>query len=375
VQRGARRYVALACTHDIPDIAGCRRPWPSNRDRRRGPDGRQTHMGPFTYTRVSVPAVAVSLLRDDPEAVLLAGGTEVVNWLKLGIARPARLLDITGLPGMAGIALDADGLQIGALVRMAELASHSGLRLEYPALAEALERSASQQLRNMATLGGNLLQRTRCPYFRSESPVPCNKRRPRSGCAAWEGIDRTHAIFGWSHHCLATHPSDVAVALAALDARVTLHGPDGVRDVPIRSFYRLPGETPERDTVMEHAELITRIIVPASPAARRSRYVKVRERTSYEFALVSAAAAVALDESGLICDARVALGGVAHGPWRLTTAERAMVGVHPSDHERLRVACGRDFAQARPRRGNGFKVELAKRAMVRAVQLAAEVGA
>jgi xanthine dehydrogenase YagS FAD-binding subunit len=332
-------------------------------------------MGPLTYKRVSVPAVSVSLLRDDAEAMLLAGGTELVNWLKMGVVRPTRLLDISGLPGMAGIGLDADGLRVGALVRMADLASHPGVRREYPAIAEALDRSASQQLRNMATLGGNLLQRTRCPYFRSESAVPCNKRRPRSGCAAWEGADRTQAIFGWSRHCLATHPSDVAVALAALDASVTLHGPNGVREVPIRSFYRLPGETPEHDTVMERAELITRIIVPASPVARRSWYVKVRERTSYEFALVSVAAAVALDGSGLICDARVALGGVAHGPWRLTTAERAMVGVHPSDHTRLRLASGRDFAQARPRRGNGFKVELAKRAMVRAVQLAAEVGA
>jgi xanthine dehydrogenase YagS FAD-binding subunit len=331
-------------------------------------------MGPFTYQRVSVPAVAVRLLRDDPGAVVMAGGTELVNWLKLGIARPARLLDINDLPGMAGIALDADGLHIGALVRMAELASHPGVRLQYPAIAEALQRSASQQLRNMATVGGNLLQRTRCPYFRAESPLPCNKRRPRSGCAALEGTDRTQAIFGWSHHCLATHPSDVAVALAALDASVMLHGPDGVRDVPVRAFYRPPGQTPERDTVMERAELITRIVVPPSPAARRSWYVKVRERTSYEFALVSVAAAVELDEAGLIRHAHVALGGVAHGPWRPTTAERAMVGVHPSDHERLRVASERDFAEARPRRNNAFKIELAKRAMVRAVQLAAEAG-
>jgi xanthine dehydrogenase YagS FAD-binding subunit len=332
-------------------------------------------MGPFTYTRVSVPAVAVSLLRDDAEAVLLAGGTELVNWLKLGIVRPAQLLDINDLPGMAGIVLDADGLHVGALVRMAELTSHPGVRLEYPAIAEALQRSASQQLRNMATLGGNLLQRTRCPYFRSESAVPCNKRRPRSGCPALESPDRTQAIFGWSDHCLATHPSDLAVALVALDARVTLHGPNGVREVPVRLFYRLPGDRPERDTVMESAELITRIVVPASPAARRSWYVKVRERTSYEFALVSVAAAVDLDEAGLICDAHVVLGGVAHGPWRLTTAEKAMVGVHPSDHERLRVVSGRDFARARPRRNNGFKIELAKRAVVRAVELAAGVGA
>jgi xanthine dehydrogenase YagS FAD-binding subunit len=331
-------------------------------------------MDPFTYKRVSVPAVAVSLLRDDSDAVLLAGGTELVSWLKVGIVRPALLLDINGLPGLAGIALEADGLHIGALAHMAEVASHPGVRREYPAIAEALERSASQQVRNMATLGGNLLQRTRCPYFRSDSAVSCNKRRPRSGCAAWQGADRTQAIFGWSDQCLATHPSDVAVVLAALDATVTLHGPGGFREVPVRSFYRLPGETPERETVMERAELMTRIVVPASPVARRSRYVKVRERASYEFALVSVAAAIDLDEAGLICEAHIALGGVAHGPWRLATTESALVGVHPSDHKRLRVASRRDFAQARPRRDNGFKIELAKRAMVRALQLAAEVG-
>ena len=240
-------------------------------------------MKSFAYERLSVPAVAVSALRDDPDAVLLAGGTELVNWLKEGIARPTQVLDINGLAGLGSIETDANELRIGALVRMADLAAHPDVRRDYPAIPEALLRSASQQLRNMASMGGNLLQRTRCPYFRAEVELPCNKRRPGSGCAALDGEDRSMAIFGWSEHCLATHPSDVAVALAALDATVTLHGPDGVRTVPMASFYRLPGEEPERDTVVERDELITGITVPTSDLARRSWYLKVRERTSYEF--------------------------------------------------------------------------------------------
>jgi xanthine dehydrogenase YagS FAD-binding subunit len=328
----------------------------------------------FTYERVSVAAVAVSALRDDPEAVLLAGGTELANWLRDGIIRPTRLLDINELPGLSRIAVDADGLRFGALVHMTDLASDPAVRREYPAIAEALARSASQQVRNMATLGGNLLQRTRCPYFRAEPAPACNKRRPRSGCAAWNGQDRTHAIFGWSDQCVATHPSDVAVALAALDATVCLHGPVGVRAVPMRSFYRLPGEEPDRDTVMDRAELITHINVPPSPVTRHSWYLKVRERASYEFALVSVAAAVDLDGDGTIREARVALGGVAHGPWRLPAAEAALVGVAAGDRKGLRTAVEPDFAAARARRDNGFKIELAKRAVVRALQLAAEVG-
>jgi xanthine dehydrogenase YagS FAD-binding subunit len=221
-------------------------------------------------------------------------------------------------------------------------------------------------------MGGNLLQRTRCPYFRAEVELPCNKRRPGSGCAALDGEDRTLAIFGWSEHCLATHPSDVAVALAALDAVITLHGPEGVRSVPVMSFYRLPGDEPERDTMIERAELITGITVPASAVARRSCYLKVRERTSYEFALISVAAGADVEDDGTIREARVALGGVAHGPWRLAAAERALVGVSIADPSALRSAIEDDFTEARPRRRNGFKVELAKRAVVRTLQLAAE---
>jgi len=332
-------------------------------------------MDVFAYERLSDRAVAVSALRDDAHAVLLAGGTELVNWLKDGILRPARVLDINGLPGLDTIEAEATGLRIGALVRMADLAAHPEVRRDYPAIPEALLRSASQQLRNMASMGGNLLQRTRCPYFRAEVKLPCNKRVPGSGCSALEGEDRSMAIFGWSEHCAATHPSDVAVALAALDAEVILQGLDGVRTVPVTSFYRLPEADPERDTVKERAELITGITVPASAVARRSWYLKVRERTSYEFALVSVAAGAELDGSGTIREARIALGGVAHGPWRLPAAERSLIGVRADDSDGLKAAIEDSFSDARPRRNNGFKVELAKRAVVRALQTAAGVAA
>jgi xanthine dehydrogenase YagS FAD-binding subunit len=325
----------------------------------------------FTYERIGDPAVAIATLQQDPDACLIAGGTELVNWLKEGIVRPARLLDINGLSGLGAIETSTTGLRIGGLVRMADLAAHPEVRRDYPAICEALLRSASQQLRNMASMAGNLLQRTRCPYFRAEVELPCNKRRPGSGCAALTGEDRTLAILGWSEHCLATHPSDVAVALAALDAEVVLHGPAGERTVPVASFYRLPGDEPERDTMLERAELLTGISVPASSVARRSWYLKVRERTSYEFALVSVAAGIDVDGAGTIREARVALGGVAHGPWRLGAAERALPGVRIDDRDGLRAAVEDALAEARPRRHNGFKVELARRAVVRTLQLAA----
>ena len=331
-------------------------------------------MRTFSYERLSVPGAAVAALGDDPQAVLLAGGTELVNWLKDGIVRPARVLDINRLPGLSAIEVDATGLRIGALVRMAELAAHPEVRRDYPAIPEALLRSASQQLRNMASMGGNLLQRTRCPYFRAEVELPCNKRVPGSGCSALDGEDRSMAIFGWSKRCIATHPSDVAVALAALDAEVTLQGPDGVRSVPVTSFYRLPGGDPGRDTVKERTELITGITVPPSAVARRSWYLKIRERASYEFALVSVAAGVELDGSGTIREARLALGGVAHGPWRLPAAEQSLIGVHIDDRDGLRAAIEGSFSAARPRRHNGFKVELAKRTVVRTLRTAAGVG-
>jgi xanthine dehydrogenase YagS FAD-binding subunit len=327
-------------------------------------------MHPFTIERQTDPGAAIAAVVDEPGASWIAGGTELVNWLKEGIVSPTRLVDINGLPGLDGIEAGAAGLRIGALARMADVAAHQDVRNAYPAIAESLLASASQQLRNMASMGGNLMQRTRCPYFRAERELPCNQRRRGSGCAALTGEDRTLAIFGWTDACVATHASDVAVALTALDAVVHARGPAGERAILLADLYRQPGEGPEHGTNLERGELITAIEVPASAVAGRSRYLKLRERSSYEFALVSAAAALELDEGGGIRDARLALGGVAHRPWRLPEAERALVGANVRDAAALRAAVEPAFADARPRRHNGFKVELAKRAAVRAIQMA-----
>ena len=322
----------------------------------------------FGFTRAADLPAAVAAA-GDPDTVLIAGGTELVNWLKEGIVAPARLVDINGLSSLATIAVGESSVRIGALARMSEVAEHDFVRHEMPAISEALLASASPQLRNMASMGGNLCQRTRCPYFRAETDLPCNKRQPGSGCSALEGEDRAMAIFGWSDRCLATHPSDVAVALAALDATVHLQDGDGSRAVPLVEFHRLPGDNPERDTVLRRGEVITAIEVPFSPLAKRSHYLKVRERASYEFALVSAA--VALERDGeRIGDVRIALGGVAPKPWRLARAEATLRGM-PLEAAALRAALEADFAEAKPRRHNAFKVELAKRTVVRALQTAA----
>lgn len=324
-------------------------------------------MIPFAFERASDAPAAIAAVGGDPGASFIAGGTELLNWMKEGIAAPQRLVDINGLP-LDAIEAGPEGLRIGALVRMSDLAAHPVVRREYPMIAEALELGASQQLRNMASMGGNLLQRTRCPYFRADTDLPCNKRRPGSGCAARNGDNRTGAIFGSSDACVAINPSDVAVPLAALDAVVRVLGAGGPRAIPLVEFHRLPGDAPERDTVLEHGDLIIGIDVPASAAARHSHYLKVRERASYEFALVSAAAAVDLD-GDRIREARLALGGVAPKPWRLWAAEEALAGatLEPSD---LRRAVDRAFVDARPLAHNAFKVELAKRTAVRALQRA-----
>lgn len=328
-------------------------------------------MQPFSYHRAADLDDALAVMQRESTAQVVAGGTELVNWLKEGIVSPPLLVDINDLPDLGTIELDSAGLNIGALARMSDLAAHPDVQRDFPAIAEALNKSASQQLRNMASMGGNLMQRTRCPYFRADVDLACNKRRPGSGCAALDGYDRTAAIFGWSEHCVATHPSDVAVAFAVLEATVHTRGPGGVeRAIPITEFYALRGDTPERDNMLHRDELIVRISVPRSPIARRSRYLKVRERTSYEFALVSVAAGVDLDADRRITDVRIALGGVAHGPWRLAAAERALPGVRVSDATALRAAIDPAFADARPRRQNGFKIELAKRAVVRTLHLA-----
>jgi xanthine dehydrogenase YagS FAD-binding subunit len=328
-------------------------------------------MQPFVFSRAATLNDAITAIAESNTAVI-AGGTEMVNWLKEGIVAPARLVDIDRLAGLDRIEADSSGLRIGALARMTDVAEHEAVRRDYPVIAEALLKSASQQLRNMASMGGNLLQRTRCPYFRAETVLPCNKRRPGSGCAAMEGEDRSLAIFGGSDQCIATHPSDVAVALAALAANVRVQGRAGARTISLVDFHRLPNDTPERETVLAPGELILGIDVPASPVTRRSHYLKLRERESYEFALVSVATAVDLD-GRRIREARVALGGVAPKPWRLTAAETALRGVQLDDPAALRAALEPGFADARPRRHNGFKVELSKRAIIRALQNAGGV--
>jgi len=330
-------------------------------------------MRDFAYTRAADTPAALDRIAD-PAARPIAGGTELVNLLKERVEAPDLLVDINGLP-LSEIAADDGGLRLGALARMSDVAAHPAVRSAYPVIAQALELSASPQLRNMASMGGNLMQRTRCPYFRADNgTLPCNKRNPGSGCAALgaRGHQRTQAIFGGSDHCVATHPSDVAVALAALDATVHVTGPAGTDEIALADFHRLPGDRPERDTVLPEGALITGITVPASPVTARSAYVKVRERASYEFALVSAAVAVQVS-GGVLTEARVALGGVAAKPWRLPVAERGLIGVRAGgvlDAEAARAAVVPALADARPLPGNGFKVELAVRTVVRALQRA-----
>lgn len=322
----------------------------------------------FAYGRVASLAEAIAAV-GQPGAMAIAGGTELVNWMKEGIAAPSRLVDLNRLEGLDRIIADEHGLVIGALARMSDVADHPRVAEDYPAIATALLKSASAQLRNMASMGGNLMQRTRCAYFRAEVELACNRRRPGSGCAAQGGEDRAGAIFGASEACVATHPSDVAVALSALDARVVIEGSAGRRVVALNDFYRPSDAVEGHGTVLEAGELIVAIIVPASPLARRSRYLKLRERASYEFALVSVAVGLDLD-GDVIRAARVALGGVAHKPWRLTGAEARLAGVAIADEAALGAALAADFASARPGRQNGFKVELVRRAVIRTLQAA-----
>ena len=327
-------------------------------------------MRPFTLIRADHLDGALDELRI-PGTMAIAGGTELLNWLKEGIVGPDRLLDISRLP-LAGIGVGPDGLVIGALARMSEVAEHPAVATGYPVLAESLLLAASAQLRNMATIGGNLMQRTRCAYFRADALLPCNQRVAGSGCAARDGDTSGHAILGASPDCVATHPSDLAVALAALDATVALRSATGQRTVPLTGFHLLPTEDPRnRHTVLEPGELIVSVTVPG-PSAERSHYLKVRERVSYEFAVVSAAAAVRL--SGSVLDAaRIALGGVAHRPWRLIAAEAALTGVDLEDLDGLRAAVARSFTDARALPGNAYKIELARRAAVRALRVAGGV--
>ncbi|MGB6418221.1 MAG: xanthine dehydrogenase family protein subunit M [Pseudolabrys sp.] len=327
-------------------------------------------MHPFTLSRADDAAKAIAAHALDPQLAFIAGGTDLIGLIKDRAALPERLLDINGLPHMAEIqALPDGGLRIGALARMSDVAANMEVRRQFPVIAEALLFAASGQLRNMASIGGTIMQRTRCAYFRDETDGRCNKRSPGMGCAALHGLNRNHAIFGWSQSCVATSPSDLAVALAAMDAIVIVQGQAGERRIPFTDFHRLPGNTPERDNVLDRGDLIVAIEVPANVEARASHYLKVRDRASYEFALVSAAAALATD-GRRIRSVRLAMGGVAHKPWRLTAAERSLRGISLDDIDGLRSAIAASFIDARPLAHNAFKVELAQRVVLRATQTA-----
>jgi xanthine dehydrogenase YagS FAD-binding subunit len=323
-------------------------------------------MVPFSYHTARNESEAV--LAASGGARYLAGGTTLIDLMREEVERPQALIDINRLP-LRDIRLEAGSLVIGAVARMADVAEHPLVTQEQPLIAEALLEGASPQLRNMASIGGNLMQRVRCPYFRTLD-APCNKRQPGSGCAAIEGFNGNHAIFGASEHCVAAHPSDLAVALVALDAVIRVRGTGGARELTVEDLYRLPGDTPHIEHTIEPDELIVEIAVPCGEHARRARYLKVRDRASYEFALVSVAAALVI-EDGVVRSARLAAGGVGAKPWRLRASEAALIdaraGLNAWEH-----AAERAIEGARPLSGNRFKVELLRRSVIRALQMAAE---
>ncbi len=324
-------------------------------------------MTPFDYAKATNESEA---LRGGavPKTAFLAGGTTLIDLMKLGVMSPAALVDINRLPLDEIETLPDGGLRVGAMVRNSDLAHQGSVVTRFPVLPQALLSGASPQLRNMATVGGNLMQRTRCYYFR-DTAYACNKREPGSGCAAIDGFNRIHAVLGGSDQCIATHPSDMAVALVALDATVHIKGSRGEREVAAEDFHLIPGNTPHLETVVEPGELITHVTIPSSPFAGRSSYVKLRDRASYEFAL--AAAAVALELKGnRVQSARLVLGGVATKPWRSHEAEHVLTGAS-ADEKTFHAAADAAMASATPRRHNSFKIELAKRAIVRALENAA----
>jgi xanthine dehydrogenase YagS FAD-binding subunit len=335
-------------------------------------------MRPFEFTRASEADAAIeaygSAVKAQTGAVnsasqYLAGGTTLLDLMKLDVMRPSRLVDINGMADMAGIEAGPEGLRLGAMAHMSDVADDASVRRHFPMVAQALQLAASPQLRNMATLGGNVLQRTRCAYFRDTSYHNCNKRILGSGCAALEGINRQHAVLGVSDHCIASYPGDFAQSMIALDAAVEVSGARGTREIPFARLHRAPGETPHIETTLEPGELITAFRVPATSFARRSLYLKVRDRESYEFALASAAVALELD-GDIVQQARIALGGVATVPWRARQAEAALIGKH-LDEAAATAAAEAAFADAKPREHNVFKVELGKRTLVRALRQAA----
>jgi xanthine dehydrogenase YagS FAD-binding subunit len=327
-------------------------------------------MNSFSYVRADDVATAVREIAKDPTATFIAGGTNLIDLMKENVTRPSRVIDITRLPLDSIEEGENGGLRIGALVTNTDVAYHEQVEKRYPLLAKAILAGASPQLRNMATTGGNLLQRTRCYYF-YDVATPCNKREPGTGCSAINGFNRIHAIFGTSEHCIAVHPSDMCVALAALEATVRVTGTNGDRTIPFAEFHRLPGDTPQIDTNVRADEIITAVDLPAQGFAEHYRYLKVRDRASYAFALVSVAAALEMDRDEITA-ARLALGGVAHKPWRDTEAEAMLTGKRATVENFHRVA----EVIVRGATGYGyntFKIALAKRAIVRALKDAAEM--
>jgi xanthine dehydrogenase YagS FAD-binding subunit len=327
-------------------------------------------MEPFTFSRATDPDEAIraaarsTTAQQGAEVRFVAGGTTLIDLMKLDVERPTQVVDINHLP-LAKVERSSDGgLKIGALVRNSDLAQHPLVKRDYAVLSQALLAGASGQLRNMATTGGNLLQRTRCVYFRDVN-MPCNKREPGSGCSAIDGFNRTLAILGTSEHCIASNPSDMNVALSALEATVVIRGTAGERKVPIGEFFVLPGDTPQRETVLLPGDLITHVTLPPPRAGARSHYLKLRDRASYEFALASAAVVLAV-EDGTIAHARVAMGGVGTRPWRSPEAEQALQG-RAADAATFAAAASAALHDARPQSENGFKVELARRCLVHAL--------
>ena len=329
-------------------------------------------MNPFTYSRAKDANQAVTAISGKPQGKFLGGGTNLIDLMKMGVEMPNELVDINRLPLGQIEELSNKGLRIGALARNSDVAEHELIKTRYPVLSQALLSGASPQLRNMATVGGNLLQRTRCYYFYDPAFPACNKRKPGSGCGAIEGYNRIHAILGQSEQCIATNPSDMCVALAALDAIVRVRGPNGERDIAFADFHRLPGDTPQRDTNLAADELIIAVDLPAISFATRSHYLKARDRASYAFALVSVAVALDLGLNRKINAARLALGGVAHKPWRANAAEKTLIG-QEANEKTFRAAAEAELAPAKAYKYNSFKIELAKRAIIRALRTVAEM--
>jgi xanthine dehydrogenase YagS FAD-binding subunit len=326
-------------------------------------------MNPFQYSRPVETAGAISLLAKYPDAHFLAGGTNLIDMMKMGVAAPPRLVDINRLP-LKGVEKTATGLRIGALATNSEVADHQLILENYPLLSLAINAGASPQLRNMATVGGNMMQRTRCPYF-FDTTMPCNKRKPGSGCGALTGYNRMHALFGASDHCIAVNPSDMNVALTALDATVHLRGPHGTRKISFPDFHRLPGDHPELDNILRPGELITAVDLPAAAFKNHVHYLKIRDRTSFAFALVSVAAALDMD-GGVIKEARLVMGGVAHKPWRLSAAETFLKGRQAGD-ETFQQAAQLAMQGAKAYEHNQFKLKLAPNAVRQALKLASGI--